>query len=73
MKRSKELLWKSVYKLSDEKKQKVNQLLQINTLLQKAYELKNRLDQWFKGSDETTFKRWKQENLQSFIYPFNNG
>lgn len=24
MKRSKELLWKSVYKLSDEKKQKVN-------------------------------------------------
>ncbi|MDL4839911.1 transposase, partial [Aquibacillus rhizosphaerae] len=64
-----------------------------------AYELKNKLDKWFKFSDEKTakkgleecllvmssstieafhrvektFNRWKQEILQSFMYPFNNG
>ncbi|QHS22913.1 ISL3 family transposase [Virgibacillus sp. MSP4-1] len=99
MKRSKKLLWKSQYKLTDEQKEKVNQLLQIHPRLKEAYELKNKLDQWFKESDKITatqgfeeclsamkasnieafhkvmktFKRWRQEILQSFMYPFNNG
>nr|WP_249260778.1 transposase [Virgibacillus pantothenticus] len=86
MKRSKKLLWKSVYK-------------QIDPRLQKAYALKNKLDQWFKESDKNTakagleacmqvlkesgmdsfqrvchtFQRWKTEILPSFMYPFNNG
>ncbi|WP_226038594.1 ISL3 family transposase [Aquibacillus saliphilus] len=99
MKRSKKLLWKSTYKLSEEEQEKVNQLLQIHSGLREAYDLKNKLDQWFKESDEVTamqgleeclmamnaskieafhkvmktFKRWKQEILQSFMYRFNNG
>lgn len=99
MKRSKKLLWKSPYKLSEEDKQKVDVLLKVHPRLQEAYELKNRMDQWFKESDEKTatagleecleimeassiesfhrvaqtFKRWKLEILQSFMYSFNNG
>lgn len=99
MKRSKKLLWKSVYKLSEEEKEKVNELLGVHPRLQKAYELKNLLDKWFKESDGTsakqgleeclgamnasgmevfqkvakTFKNWKTEILQSFMYRFNNG
>lgn len=99
MKRSKKLLWKSTFKISEEEREKINELLQIHPRLQEAYELKNRLDKWFKESDEITategleecllamkdskieafhkvmktFKRWKQEILQSFMYPFNNG
>lgn len=99
MKRSKKILWKSIYKLSDEEREKVNELLNIHPRLREAYELKNKLDQWFKESNEKTarqgleecllamkaskmeafdkvrktFQRWKQEILQSFMYPFNNG
>ncbi|CQR48146.1 hypothetical protein BN1058_02494 [Paraliobacillus sp. PM-2] len=99
MKRSKKLLWKSSYKLTEEEQEKVKQLLKIDVRLDEAYQLKNKLGQWFKESDEKTakegletclkemrmsniesfhkvvktFKRWKQEILQSFMYPFNNG
>lgn len=99
MKRSKKLLWKSTYKLTDEEREKINQLIEIHPRLKEAYELKNKLDRWFKESDERTvtkgfelcleemkassieafhqvvktFKRWRQEILQSFMYPFNNG
>ncbi len=99
MKRSKKLLWKSSYKLTEEEQEKVKQLLKIDIRLDEAYQLKNKLDQWFKESDEKTakegletclkemrssnidsfhkvsktFKRWKQEILQAFMYPFNNG
>lgn len=55
-KRHKELLWKSPTKLSEEQKQKVMDVLKGKPLLQKAYELKNELDHWFKTSDETTVK-----------------
>ncbi len=44
MKRSKKLLWKSIYKFSDEEREKVNQLVKIHPRLQEAYELKNKLD-----------------------------
>ncbi|MBS7426661.1 MULTISPECIES: transposase [Virgibacillus] len=48
MKRSKKLLWKSVYKLDEEESEKVQKLLEIDPRLQKAYALKNKLYQWFK-------------------------
>lgn len=99
MKRSKELLWKSIYKLSDEERERVAELLKVDSRLQEAYELKTKLDQWFKESNEytakkgfeyclklmkdsnipafekvvKTFKNWKTEILNSFLYPFNNG
>ena len=56
MKRSKKLLWKSVYKLDEEESEKVQKLLDIDPRLQKAYALKNKLDQWFKESDKDTAK-----------------
>lgn len=37
MKRSKKLLWKSIYKLSDEEREKVNELLKIHPRLREAY------------------------------------
>jgi len=99
MKRSKGLLWKSPEKLDDKGKQRVEEVLEGQDELRKAYELKNALDRWFKTSDSKTakagleawislvneaqipafqkvtktFNRWKQEILQSFMYPFNNG
>lgn len=99
MKRSKELLWKSTYKLSEDERKRVAELLKIDPRIQKAYELKNKLDQWFKESNKytakkgfenclrlmqdshikafqkvvKTFKNWKTEILNSFLYPFNNG
>ncbi|WP_017756557.1 ISL3 family transposase [Calidifontibacillus oryziterrae] len=99
MKRSKKLLWKSPYKLSEDDKKKVRELLAVHPRLEAAYELKNEIDKWFKESDETTakeglevclkameassiesfrevsktFRRWKTEILQSFVYPFSNG
>lgn len=54
MKRSKKLLWKSPYKLSEDEQEKVKELLHIHPRLQEAYELKNTLDQWFKESNEQT-------------------
>jgi transposase len=99
MKRNKELLWKSPYKLNQKEKERVEELLALDSDLRESYELKNELDVWFKTStmenaktgleawmtrvEESgneafkkvvrTFKRWKQEILQSFMYPFNNG
>ncbi|WP_147212811.1 ISL3 family transposase [Oceanobacillus sojae] len=99
MKRSKKLLWKSWIACSDNQKKKIQQLLEIDTRLKEAYDLKHALDMWFKESDEYsvaagleaclkklkastldgfhrvagTFKRWRQEILQSFMYPYNNG
>lgn len=54
MKRSKKLLWKSSYTLSEEQKMKVDALLAIDSRLKEAYKQKDRLDQWFKESDHTT-------------------
>lgn len=99
MKRNKELLWKSPFKLNQKEKERVEELLALDSDLREAYELKNELDVWLKTStmenaktgleawmtrvEESgneafrkvvqTFKRWKQEILQSFMYPFNNG
>ncbi|WP_191992217.1 transposase, partial [Peribacillus tepidiphilus] len=99
MKRNKELLWKSPFKLNQKEKERVEELLALDSDLREAYELKNELDVWFKTStmenaktgleawmtrvEESgneafkkvvrTFNRWKQEILQSFMYPFNNG
>lgn len=99
MKRSKKLLWKSHYTLDEEQSRKVEKLLQIDPRLRKAYQLKNRMERWFRESDHETaaknldsclkvlkaskiegFKRvyrtfmnWRQEIIQAFMYPFNNG
>ncbi|WP_044748614.1 ISL3 family transposase, partial [Bacillus alveayuensis] len=99
MKRNKELLWKSPFKLNPKEKERVEELLALDSDLREAYELKNKLDVWLKTStmenaktgiealmtrvEESgneafrkvvqTLKRWKQEILQSFMYPFNNG
>lgn len=64
MKRSKKLLWKSPYKLSEEEQQKVEELIRIHPRIRKAYELKNRLDEWFKESNEKTAKRGLETCLQ---------
>ncbi|MBS7429343.1 MULTISPECIES: ISL3 family transposase [unclassified Virgibacillus] len=65
MKRSKKLLWKSVYKLDEEESEKVQKLLDIDPRLQKAYELKNKLDQWFKESDKDTAKAGLEACMQT--------
>lgn len=57
MKRSKKLLWKSPKALDEEGKEKVQQIIAIDPRLKEAYELKNRLDHWFKTSDKKTVKR----------------
>nr|WP_272932742.1 ISL3 family transposase [Virgibacillus halodenitrificans] len=74
MKKSKKLLWKSTYKLSEEEREKVNQLLQVDPRLEEAYNLKNKLDQWFKESNEKTatqgleecLMEMKDSNIESF-------
>jgi transposase len=63
-KRSKELLWKSPFKLTDEQKQKIEELLKDKPILRKAYELKNQLDEWFKKSNERTAKTGLEEWFQ---------
>ena len=99
MKRGKKLLWKSPYKLSEEEREHLEELLRVDPRLREAYVLKNEMDRWFKESDHQTaregleaclqemkasslvafrrvcktFGNWKQEILQSFMYPFNNG
>ncbi|WP_077357304.1 ISL3 family transposase [Virgibacillus halodenitrificans] len=65
MKKSKKLLWKSTYKLSEEEREKVNQLLQVDTRLEEAYNLKNKLDQWFKESNEKTATQGLEECLMA--------
>lgn len=98
-KRSKELLWKSPFKLTADQKNRVYALLKDKPKLQEAYVLKNKLDEWFKTSNRYTakagleqwcelaansnieafqsvvgtFKRWKTEILNSFVYPYSNG
>ncbi len=98
-KRSKELLWKSPFKLTDDQKSRVKELLKDKPRLQEAYVLKNKLDEWFKTSNSNTakaglerwcelaensnieafhsvvgtFKRWKTEILNSFVYLYSNG
>ncbi|NBJ71725.1 ISL3 family transposase [Roseburia sp. 1XD42-34] len=65
MKRSKKLLWKSEYKLDEEDKEKVEKLLAIDRRLKEAYELKNKLDQWFKESDKNTVKAGFENCIQA--------
>ena len=98
-KRNKELLWKSPVNLTNEQKEKVENVLKDKPRLQEAYALKNKLDEWFKTSTQhnakeglegwfeqvekanidafkavvKTFKRWKVEILNSFVYPYSNG
>lgn len=98
-KRSKELLWKSPFNLTEKQKSRVCELLKDKPKLQEAYVLKNKLDRWFKTSNlhtakagleqwcelavnskieafqsvVGTFKRWKTEILNSFVYPYSNG
>nr|WP_083855750.1 transposase [Amphibacillus jilinensis] len=74
MKRSKRSLWKSPYKLSGKGREKVEKLLQMDPRLKEAYELKNKLDEWFKTSDEKTARKgmaacleWKRaSNINAF-------
>lgn len=99
LKRNKEVLWKSPIKLDEKGKERVEEILDHHPRLREAYELKNKLDTWFKTSDHKsakegledwislveesgneafkkvvkTYKRWKTEILQSFVYPYNNG
>src|SRR5690606_38801942 len=47
MKRNKELLWKSPFKLNPKEKERVEELLALDSDLREAYELKNELDDWF--------------------------
>lgn len=54
MKRSKKLLWKSHYDLSVDQSEKVNQLLAIDPKLQEAYELKVKMEKWFRESNHET-------------------
>lgn len=54
IKRNKKILWKSVYKLNDEEKQKVQKLIQIDSRLIEAYEMKNTMDKWYTKSDKNT-------------------
>ena len=50
MKRNKELLWKSPFKLNQKEKERVEELLALDSDLREAYELKNELDVWLKTS-----------------------
>lgn len=56
MKRNKELLWKSPTKLDEKGKERVKELLSYSPQLKEAYELKNKLDEWFKNSTKDTAK-----------------
>ncbi|BAC13372.1 transposase for IS652 [Oceanobacillus iheyensis HTE831] len=99
MKRSKKLLWKSHFNLDEDQEEKVEKLLEIDTRLREAYQLKVMMEKWFKESDHQTasknldhclaslkrsgieafhrlrktFINWRQEILQAFVYPYNNG
>lgn len=50
MKRNKELLWISPFKLNPKEKERVEELLALDSDLREAYELKNELDVWLKTS-----------------------
>nr|WP_185819996.1 transposase [Salibacterium salarium] len=76
MKRNKEVLWKSPFRLTEEGKERVEELLSLSDRLRQAYELKNALDDWFKTSDETTAKAgletWMEQAEASGIASFHS-
>ena len=63
-KRIKKLMWKSPLKFTDEEKEKVKVIFQGKPSLPEAYNLKNKIDYWFKTSDETTAKKGLEEWFQ---------
>ncbi|MGM0875603.1 MAG: transposase [Bacillota bacterium] len=57
-KRCKELLWKFLFKLTEEQSRKVKDLLMDKPILHEAYVLKNKVDEWFKKSNKMMEKSW---------------